>query len=756
MKKVYLPVALTCNLLHRFKGLRSLGLAALLSLGTQLPLLAQPQNSSILGTSITLQFKSVSLKDALAHIEKKTSYKFIYNDQQLDGLYNVSYSGSNVQLSDVLAAILHNTNLEYRQVGNSIAISQKAPRQEAKTVKGKITDSQGIALPGASVAIKGTTTGTVTDMDGNYTLKIRNEQDVLVVSYIGFLSKEVAVGNQAMMNIILSEDTNKLNEVVVTALGIEREEKALGYAVTKISGEQLMEARPNNFASALSGKVAGLSLISTGSGPVNTTTIKLRGDNSLNPGKNQALIVLDGVPMNTGLTESGVGNAYGAGSGNDVPIDFGNGISNINPDDIESITVLKGASAAALYGHLAANGALIITTKSGSRNKKGLGVTVNTNISFDDVLKWPDYQYEYGQGTGKQFNEAGELYYSYGASDDGASTGGTSSAYGPKFNGQLYYQYDPTLEGQSPERRLWRPYEDNIKGFWRTGHTVSNNIAIEGGNEKGSARASITHTKNEWIMPNTGFERLNTSLSLNYKVADKLRLNSKVNFAHKQSDNLPATGYNNQSVAYFMIFQNPSIDLAWYEPRWKQGQYQVDQLHPFSSFIDNPYVIAYEMTNSVDNYSTVGNLSATYEVSPKFELMVRSGIDFSNEDRTMQRPYSTANFQKGYYKEQTIFDLQQNTDAMLTYKEKLSSRIDMRAMLGGNIMSQHYKRTEGYVDGLVVPGVYKLSNGINNPMMRTIERNSEVHSVFGLMTFSYDDKIFVDVTARNDWSSKLL
>ncbi|GAB3823568.1 hypothetical protein GCM10028895_30680 [Pontibacter rugosus] len=725
-------------------------------MGTQLPLLAQPQNSSILGTSITLQFKSVSLKDALAHIEKKTSYKFIYNDQQLDGLYNVSYSGSNVQLSDVLAAILHNTNLEYRQVGNSIAISQKAPRQEAKTVKGKITDSQGIALPGASVAIKGTTTGTVTDMDGNYTLKIRNEQDVLVVSYIGFLSKEVAVGNQAMMNIILSEDTNKLNEVVVTALGIEREEKALGYAVTKISGEQLMEARPNNFASALSGKVAGLSLISTGSGPVNTTTIKLRGDNSLNPGKNQALIVLDGVPMNTGLTESGVGNAYGAGSGNDVPIDFGNGISNINPDDIESITVLKGASAAALYGHLAANGALIITTKSGSRNKKGLGVTVNTNISFDDVLKWPDYQYEYGQGTGKQFNEAGELYYSYGASDDGASTGGTSSAYGPKFNGQLYYQYDPTLEGQSPERRLWRPYEDNIKGFWRTGHTVSNNIAIEGGNEKGSARASITHTKNEWIMPNTGFERLNTSLSLNYKVADKLRLNSKVNFAHKQSDNLPATGYNNQSVAYFMIFQNPSIDLAWYEPRWKQGQYQVDQLHPFSSFIDNPYVIAYEMTNSVDNYSTVGNLSATYEVSPKFELMVRSGIDFSNEDRTMQRPYSTANFQKGYYKEQTIFDLQQNTDAMLTYKEKLSSRIDMRAMLGGNIMSQHYKRTEGYVDGLVVPGVYKLSNGINNPMMRTIERNSEVHSVFGLMTFSYDDKIFVDVTARNDWSSKLL
>ncbi|MDX5422442.1 MAG: SusC/RagA family TonB-linked outer membrane protein [Hymenobacteraceae bacterium] len=755
MKKFYLPVELTCKYPHLFRGLRSLGLAALLSLGTQLPLHARAQANPEIAAPVTLQLKSVPLKEALAQIEKKTSYKFVYNDQQLDKLGNVSYTGSNAKLSDVLNTILRNTNLEYSLVGNSIVLSQKSQKQDNRTLKGKVTDDQGQPLPGASVAIKGTTTGTITDMNGNYSLRVRSAEDVLVISFIGFERQEVRVGNQEFLNITLGQDSNKLNEVVVTALGIEREEKALGYAVTKVSGEELMEARPNNFASALSGKVAGLNLVSTGSGPVNTTTIKLRGDNSLNPSKNQALIVLDGVPMNSGLTESGVGNAYGAGSGNDVPVDFGNGISNINPDDIESITVLKGASAAALYGHRAANGALIITTKSGSRNKKGLGVTVNTNISFDDVLKWPDYQYEYGQGTGRAFNKDGELYYSYGASEDGSNTGGTSSAYGPKFDGQLYYQYDPETEGQSPERRPWRPYKDNIKGFWRTGQTISNNVAIEGGNEKGSARASITHTKNDWIMPNTGFERLNTSLSLNYKVADKLRLNSKVNFAHKKSDNLPATGYNNQSIAYFMIFQNPSIDLAWYEPRWKQGKYQVDQIHPFSSFIDNPYVIAYEMTNGVDNYSTVGNLSATYEISPKFEVMVRSGVDLSNEDRTMQRPYSTANFQKGYYKEQTIFDLQQNTDAMLTYKDKITSRIDVRAMLGGNIMSQHYKRTEGYVDGLVIPGVYKLSNGINNPMMRTIERNGEVHSVFGLMTVSYDDKIFVDVTARNDWSSML-
>lgn len=271
-----------------------------------------------------------------------------------------------------------------------------------------------------------------------------------------------------------------LSEVVITALGIKRDEKALGYATQNIDSQELLDARSNNWSDALRGKVAGLNVLSAGSGPMNSSQVSLRGNNSLNPNGNFALIVVDGVPMNSGLTSSGVGNAYSAGSGNDVPVDFGNGIADINPDDIENITVLKGASATALYGSRAANGALIITTKGGSRNTKGIGVTINTNIGFNDVLRWPDYQYEYGQGTGRAFNSDGELYYSYGASEDGAGTGGTSSAFGPKFDGQSYFQYDPTVEGQSLERQPWRPYLDNIKGFWRTGYNVVNNVAIEG------------------------------------------------------------------------------------------------------------------------------------------------------------------------------------------------------------------------------------------------------------------------------------
>ena len=250
---------------------------------------------------------------------------------------------------------------------------------QSQSVSGTVTDDQGLALPGATVIVKGTTTGTSTNSEGAYTLSVSPDA-VVVVTYIGYLTQEVPVGDKTQLNLRLSPDAKQLNEVVVTALNINREQKSLGYATQTVSGEALLEARPNNFAQALSGKVAGLNLVSPGSGPVNSTRITLRGDNSLNPNGNNALIVLDGVPMNSGLTSSGVSSAYGAGSGNDVPVDFGNGIADINPDDIASITVLKGASATALYGSRAANGALIITTKTGARKTKGLGVTVNTQL----------------------------------------------------------------------------------------------------------------------------------------------------------------------------------------------------------------------------------------------------------------------------------------------------------------------------------------------------------------------------------------
>jgi TonB-linked SusC/RagA family outer membrane protein len=626
---------------------------------------------------------------------------------------------------------------------------------QEKTLSGHVKNESGSPLAGASVQVKGTNTVTATDEKGAFSIKASSGQ-TLVVSAIGYTAMEKIVSNQTTVNFDLAASSKEMEGLVVTALGISRQQKALGYSAQQVKGEELTDARSNNWSSALSGKVAGLQLLSAGSGPVNSTRITLRGDVSLNPNNNNALIVVDGVPMsNKNSTSSGVNSAYGAGSGNDVPIDFGNNINDINPDDIESITVLKGAGATALYGSRASNGALIITTKSGSKKNQGIGVTVNSNVSVNTVLKWPDYQYEYGQGTGRAFNSNGDMYYSYGATADGASTSSTSSAFGPKFNGQMYYQYDPAKQGRGDERTLWRPYEDNIKGFWRTGSTITNNVSLEGGSDKGTARLSVTHSKNEWIMPNTGYERLTAQTGLNYKLSDKLKVSTKISYTNKSSDNLPATGYNNQSIAYFMIFQNPNVDLNWYRDIWKKGQEQIDQIHPFSSFIDNPFLIAYEMTNGVKNNTVVGSLSATYEISKKFDLMLRSGINMMDEDRNQRRPFSTANFLKGYYKEQAITDFESNSDFLLTYKDNIIKDLTVTASVGGNKMVHRYNRVDSYIDGLVIPAVYKLNNGLANPQMKVTDKNFNVHSLYGLAAFGYKNKYFLDLTARNDWSSTL-
>ena len=635
--------------------------------------------------------------------------------------------------------------------------------QTTRELTGTVLNEKGDPLQGVTVVLQNNANSsqrTTTNEKGLYVVKqlaIGNKYTIKF-SFVGFASTEQIITvskNQQQLVTRMKSEAGELNEVVVTALGIKKQEKALGYAAQTMKESDVMDARSNNWVSSLSGKVAGLNLYSAGSGPGGSVRVSLRGDASMNPDGNNALIVLDGVPMNGGGTSSGVGNAYGAGSGSDVPVDFGNGISDINPDDIESITVLKGPGATALYGSRAANGALLITTKSGARKDKGIGVTVNTNASINTVLRWPDYQYEYGQGTGRGLNAAGEKYYSYGASADGASTSGTSSAFGPRFNGQLYYQYDPTVEGQSPEKRPWVAQPNNIKDFWRTGSTITNNISIESGNENGSVRASLTHSKNEWIMPNTGYQRVTAALSVSQKVSDKLRFVSKVNYTNKTSDNLPATGYNNQSIAYFMIFQNPNVDLSWYRPIWKKGQEQIDQVHPFSSFIDNPYLIAYEMTNGVRSNAFLANMAATYTFNSKFNLMLRSGIDFSSEIRKQQRPYSSANYLRGFYKEQNIQDYEINSDFLLSYKDKIGSDINVTASVGGNAMSTNYSRVDASVIGLVIPGVYMLSNGVGTPEVVNVARNKKVNSLYGTASLSYKNKWFVDVTGRNDWSSTL-
>lgn len=619
-------------------------------------------------------------------------------------------------------------------------------------IRGRVLDENGLPLPGATIIEQGTNNGVQSDFDGNFSIRISKPSVVLEISFMGFETREIQVDDIKFLEITLSPGVNSLNEVVVTALGIKREEKRLGFSQATVQAEELNQAQPNNWSSGLIGKVAGLNIISSGSGPVNSQQITLRGNNSLNPNGNNALIVIDGIPVNNEMTTSGSSSAY---TGQDSPIDYGNAISDLNAEDIESVTVLKGPGATALYGSRAANGALVITTKSGQKTR-GLGVTFNSSASFDVIQRWPDYQYEYGQGTGKSFDADGNPYYSFGSSEDGSNTGSTSSAFGPRFEGQSFYQYDPVLEGQSAERQLWRAYPDNRKDFWETGVTLKNNVSLQGGDDNGSIRVSVGNEKNEWIMPNTGYERVTTSLNANYQISQKIRVGSVINYNNRNSDNLPGTGYNNGSIAYFMIFQNPNIDLDWYRPIWMQGQEQTQKIAPFSSYIDNPYLIAYEATNPMKSNQIVGNIFANIDLASNLELMLRTSINTYNQEREQRRPYSINRYARGYFQSQDINKQEVNSDFLLTYsKDELTPDFGLSISLGGNSMNYEYRRINASVEGLVVPGVYKLANGVNSPIITTSNSNKRVNSFYGLASFSFRNQIFVDVTGRNDWSSTL-
>ncbi|MGM8363493.1 SusC/RagA family TonB-linked outer membrane protein [Flavobacterium sp. ARAG 55.4] len=698
---------------------------------------------------ISLDIQNASITEVFDAIEKRSSLTFVFDEQIAHTSQHISIKTKDESVDQVLKIIADKTGFIFKKINNTVSVIKE--NQVQKTVKGMITDEQGMPLPGVSVLEKNTQNSAMTDIDGNFTIDVNTPNPVLVISYVGFTTKEVKVTNSALVKVILKMDTNELNEVVVTALGIKREEKRLGFKQETVKSESLAQTTPNNWSSGLKGKVAGLNIISTGSGPLNSQQITLRGNNSLDPKGNYALIVVDGVPVNTEMTTSGSSSAY---MGQDSPIDYGNGISDLNLDDIESVTVLKGAGATALYGNRAANGALIITTKSGKK-AKGFGVTLNSGVTFDVIQRWPDYQYKYGQGTGRSFDKDGNPYYSYGSSADGTSTGGTSSAWGPAFEGQYFYQYDPVTEGQSAERELWKPYKDNRKDFWRTGFTINNNVSLQGGDKNGSMRASFGHSKNEWIMPNTGFERITAAVNANYQISNRIKLNTSVNYNNRSSDNLPSTGYNNGSIAYFMIFQQPNIPLDWYRPIWEKGAENIAQVHPFSSYIDNPYLIAYEATNSLESNQLVGNISATIDLLPNLNLMVRTAINTYTQNREQYRPYSINRYAKGYFSRQDVSKTETNSDFLLSYKKKFSEAFSLSASFGGNALSYKYKSLSASVEGLVVPDVYKLSNGVNMPNISAGDRYKKVNSLYGLVSFSFKDLLFIDVTGRNDKSSTL-
>lgn len=634
-----------------------------------------------------------------------------------------------------------------------LLLSTSLPAQttnERVTVSGTVIDAAKQPLAGVTVTV-GSKNISVSNLDGKFSFSV-NKGSKIVFSSIGFDNHSyLAAASATNIKVTLQQSSNILDTVVVTALGITRKERSLGYSTTSVQGEQLTEAISGNWTDALSGKVAGLNLVRSGSGPTGSNKIILRGENNLT-GDNEALIVVDGVVINQGSgrrTAVAGETVYGTGSDN-MPADYGSSVNDINPEDIESVTVLKGPGAAALYGQRGANGAIIITTKSGNTKRKGLGVTLNSNASMEEVNRWPDLQYEYGQGL------AGAAHYSYGASVDGASTSSTSSAYGPRFNGQSFFQYDPVTQKVGTERTPWVPYKNGVNSYFKTGSTLTNTITIDGGTDKTTARFSATNVKNNWITPNTGYNRNSVSLSVNSKINDKLQISSKVNYTNKWSDNLPGAGYGNQSIMYWYIFWQPSANPEWLRNYWALGQEGKKIAFPFSSFPENPYAIANEFLNSSNRHNITGNIQATYNVTREFSVQLRTSMDLSYEERAQKRPYDAGSkLVKGSYRAQDIFSNEISTDFLLKYNKKISSSFELSVMGGGSMLKNRYNKDESRADSLIYPGIYSFANAAGPLVSMPYSSRYAINSFYGVVTAAYNRYLYLDLTARKDWNSVL-
>ncbi|MDR7131814.1 TonB-linked SusC/RagA family outer membrane protein [Algoriphagus sp. 4150] len=621
--------------------------------------------------------------------------------------------------------------------------------QQAR-VEGKVIDANSDPLPGVTVLVKSTNRGTVTDIDGNYAIQA-GEGETLIFSFVGFESLERVVGNLTTINVTLTEGL-ALNEVVVTALGVKREIKALGYSVQAVDGDRFTEARETNVINSLSGRVAGVQVINSSSGIGGSSRVTIRGESSLNINGNQPLFVVNGVPISNSIVGS-------SGSSNQE-VDYGNAAGEINPDDIESMTVLKGPAAAALYGSRGANGVILITTKSG-KNKKGLGITVNSNTTFDNALKLPDWQNTYGQGNNGQFGFV-----------NGAGSGiadGVDESWGPRLDaGLMIPQFDSPRDvngfrggdlnapaGSSIIATPWVSSPDNINDFFRTGVTLSNNVAFAASNENANIRLSWTNLDQKGIVPNTDLKRNTISMNGGLNLTDKLTVNSTVNFQRTDSGNRPNISYGTENLMYLWIWYGRQVNTANLRDYWMPGREGEQQFNYNYNYHDNPYFNVYENTNGQAKDRIFGNISVNYKFTDKLNLMLRTGLDTYNELRDRKRAFSTQRFPKGNYREDNLYYSEMNSDFLLTYSENTMDVFSYSIAVGGNQRHVETRSVQTVAPQLLIPGIYNFTNTAVNLEVSHFTTELRNNSLYGFGQIGYKNILFLDVTGRNDWSSTL-
>ncbi len=752
------------------------------------PLLAQTEK-------VSLDAKNTPIREILNIIEKKSQYTFAFADASLPLNKKVSIKADNRSISSIIQEVLPDAHvkIENRKIllssngkhntlpkktensspdkPQSTAPSQKLPGWD---LSGIVVDDKGEPLIGATVMQKGKNNGASTDMDGRFTIRVNDNSPVLVARYVGYNPQEVKVQKGQKVKITLKPSSVELSEVVVTSLGITREQKSLGYAVTKVGSDELNNTVSGNWLNSLDGKVAGLSAVNAASGPTGSMRVVLRGDQSLNYGSNEALFVVDGVPISSGDAGTGSGGGYG---NSDSPIDFGNGASEINPEDVESVSVLKGPAATALYGSRAANGAIVITTKSGKKGK-GIGVTLNSSVTFERAGYFPDFQKEYGPGNNMGFDEFWCWNFSSGKAPEGWSgnrNGSSRYSYGEKYDPSKLRNQFNSYNWETGEYTL-TPFvyaDDWYTGIFRTGATFKNNVTVSSNNGKGTtARLSFTDTHNSWILPNTGYNNQTVSFSFSTKMNQWIKFTSKVNYLHKASDNMPISGYNNNNPLYYILWGTTNNSMKLYKDEYFSGRANAenysgnckDGLGMVNSLGNsepgNPYQQLYEATNSINKDRVYGNVLVSVNFPVKgLTLDLRGGTDISVDFRQQKKPFRTPGYKSGFYREQNNRDIETNIDFLLKYVNNglFGQRLGLNAAFGGNNMTRSAFRNSITLSKLGEEDVYNSTNlpTGENPRVYNYRSKKVVNSLYGFINASWDDTYFLDITARNDWSSAL-
>ncbi|WP_417363585.1 SusC/RagA family TonB-linked outer membrane protein [Galbibacter sp.] len=609
-----------------------------------------------------------------------------------------------------------------------------------KAITGTVSSlSDGLPLPGATIAIKGTNLGTSSDFDGNFALDAVSEQAVLVISMIGFTTQEVAVEGRNSFSIELSADTQQLDEVVVTSLGLTRKRKSLGYSVTELDGESVSLVKESNVASSLAGKVAGVVVSKSTSGVGGGTRVVIRGNNSIT-GNNQPLYVIDGVPIDNTALQSSNGSEYS------VP-DMGNGISDINPDDIASMSILKGPNAAALYGSRASNGVIIITTKRG-RNTKGLGISYTSSVTFDSPLVLPKYQNQYGRGTDGNF----PLIDTSADLNTQVSTVKGRSSWGPRFDGSMRLGYNGEM----------RPYvaqPNNVKDFFETGSSYVNNISLTAGSDKATVFFSYTNSDLESILPNSSVKRNNFNLRGTANLSDKLSLDAKVTYFKQEANNRPAQGTEGVVAYVWPLVRNVSInDLKTYQnldnPLDPTSPYAV--IAPTSNG-GNPYWMLHNDHNADFRTRITGFAKLNYQFTDWLSAFARVGTDAVMVETEGYEATGHHFFYDGRIRFGQNDITETNYDFLLMFNKDIGSKFNISANAGGNMRHSTYKESGTNGFDFKIPGRYFLDNtdGSQLTASQSAKTEKRVNSLYGSASFSYNDMVYLDVTARNDWSSTL-